>query len=149
MDGHVISSKAIYLILTNPIHCPTHGQWWSNFWMQLLQIEQWEARGGRYSKQVSQNFTLTECPLTIKSFVRGNFTSLLLIHSIDGVFKSTDSSNSGGWAFLGIIPGSLPDVMKRKVKSCINLSVRVCQSMQTPLKPRKFTNSSNINIPKL
>lgn len=27
MYGHLISSKAICLILTNPIHCPTHGQW--------------------------------------------------------------------------------------------------------------------------
>lgn len=33
--------------LTRPMHWPTQGQWWSNFWTQLLQMEQWEVRGGR------------------------------------------------------------------------------------------------------
>jgi hypothetical protein len=107
--------------LTRPMHWPTHGQWWSNFWIQLLQMEQCEARGGRYNRQVSQNFTLILWPLTIRSFVRGNFTSviLLLTHSIDWEGMPTDSSDSGGWQFLGIIPGSLPDVMKRNTKSCM------------------------------
>lgn len=107
--------------LTNPIHWPTHGQWWSNFWTQLLQIEQWEARGGRYSKQVSQNFTFTTWPLTCTSFIRGilKLEALLLTHSIDPDI-SYASSESGGREFLGMIPGSLPDVKYRKVKSCMS-----------------------------
>lgn len=104
------------------MHWPTHGQWWSNFWTQLLQIEQWEARGGRYSKQVSQNFTFTVWPLTLMSFIRGIFRLefLELTHSIDGEVFSIASSESGGCEFLGIIPGSPPDVKNRKEKSCTN-----------------------------
>lgn len=113
------------------MHWPTHGQWWSNFWTQLLQIEQWEARGGRYSKQVSQNFTFTAWPFIFKSFIRGIFRleTFGLTHSIDGVLSNA-SSDSGGCEFLGIIPGSPPDVKNRKAKSCTNhLQVRlVCFS---------------------
>lgn len=57
---------------TNPMHWPTQGQWWSKRSTQLLQMEQWEQRGGRYNMQVSQYFTLTGRPLTVTSFVRGN-----------------------------------------------------------------------------
>lgn len=105
--------------LTIPMHWPTHGQWWSNLCTQLLQIEQWDARGGRYSKHVSQNFTLTEWPLTKTSFVLGSFKwgVLPFTHSIEGVVASNPSSESGGFRFLGTIPGSLPEVMKRNTKS--------------------------------
>ena len=58
---------------TSPMHWPTQGQWWSKRSTQLLQMEQWEQRGGRYSMQVSQYFTLTGWPLTVTSFVRGNW----------------------------------------------------------------------------
>lgn len=55
----------------------------------------------------------------VTSFIRGIFKlePLLLTHSIDGVDISYASSDSGGLEFLGIMPGSLPDVKKRKVKS--------------------------------
>lgn len=114
------SENGIPIRLTKAMHWPTHGQWWSNLWTQLLQIEQWKARGGRYSWQVSQNFTLTVKPFTITSFVRGSFTfpNLLLTHSVDWVITSGISA-SGTSLFLGIIPGSLDDVKKRKVKACI------------------------------
>ncbi|CAA7389049.1 unnamed protein product [Spirodela intermedia] len=59
-----------------------------------------------HSHQVSQNFTFTEKPFTVSSLVRGSFLS-------------NASSKSGGWVFLGMIPGSLLDVRKRKIKSCI------------------------------
>jgi len=36
-------------------------------------MEQCEQRGGRYSIQVSQYFTFIPMPLTITSFVRGNW----------------------------------------------------------------------------
>lgn len=102
------------------MHWPTQGQWWSNLWTQLLHIEQWEVRGGRYSKHVSQNFTFTVWPLTITSLVRGSFRwgVVPLIHSMEGVGISNASSNSGGFEFLGTIPGSLPEVNRRNIKSC-------------------------------
>lgn len=114
------SEKWFPVILTKAMHWPTHGQWWSNLWTQLLQIEQWEARGGRYSWQVSQNLTLTVKPFSVISFVRGNFTfpTLLLTHSKDWLITSGFSA-SGASLFLGIIPGSLDDVKKRNVKSCM------------------------------
>lgn len=110
-------------LLTIPMHWPTHGQWWSNLWTQLSQIEQWEARGGRNSKQVSQYFTFTAWPFTIISFVRGSFIwgVLPLTHSIDGVVTSKASSDSGGLEFLGTIPGSLAEATKRKIKSCMKM----------------------------
>lgn len=101
--------------LTSPMHWPTHGQWWSNFWTQLLQMEQCEARGGRYSIHVSQYLTLTEWPFTTTSLVLGNLKwgVLSFSHSIEGVFISKASSHSGGVEFRGIIPGSLLEVNKR------------------------------------
>lgn len=93
-------------------------------------MEQWEARGGRYNKQVSQNFTLIVCPLIITSFVRGNFMleTLLFTHSMDEVLTSTVSSDSGGYKFLGIIPGSLLDVNTKNVKSCTNAKAIRCKT---------------------
>lgn len=43
---------------------------------------------------------------------------LFLIHSRDTVLARGVSSGSGGFAFLGTIPGSLADVKKRKIKAC-------------------------------
>ena len=76
-------------------------------------MEQWEARGGRYSKQVSQYFTFTVCPLTKTSLVLGSFKSQFVQSEADFV----ELSKSGGFAFLGTIPGSLADVKNRNVKS--------------------------------
>lgn len=90
--------------------------------MQLLQMEQCEDRGGRYLRQVSQNFTFTVKPFTMTSLVRRNLILgvLPLLQSIDGVLEPRNSSASGGaLVFLGTIPGSLADVMKRKTRSCI------------------------------
>jgi len=39
---------------------------------------------------------------------------------MEGVGISNVSSNSGGLEFLGTIPGSLPEVMRRKIKSCMS-----------------------------
>uniref|UniRef100_A0A0D9XWL3 Uncharacterized protein n=1 Tax=Leersia perrieri TaxID=77586 RepID=A0A0D9XWL3_9ORYZ len=85
-------------------------------------MEQCDDLGGRYLKQVSQNFTFTVKPLTVTSFARRNLIRGVLpeLHSIDGVFEPRNSSASGGaLVFLGTIPGSLADVMKRKKRSCI------------------------------
>lgn len=64
---------------------------------------------------MSQNFTLTVWPLTITSFVLGNFISEyeLFIQSEDLILLSS----SGGLEFLGTIPGLLEDVKNRKFKS--------------------------------
>lgn len=111
--------------LTAPMHWPTHGQWWSNLWTQLLQMEQWEARGDRYNKQVSQNLTWTVSPVS-------NFTSLILgslrvpvlpfaqSNDVDLHRSSSSDDDSGGFVFLGIIPGSPKLVRNKKPKSCNN-----------------------------
>jgi hypothetical protein len=107
------------LVLTSPMHWPTHGQWWSNFWTQLLQMEQCEDRGRRYLRQVSQNFIFTVKPFITASLVliRGVLPPL---QSIDGELDPRNSSASGGaLVFLGTRPGSLADAMKRKTRSCI------------------------------
>jgi hypothetical protein len=111
----------VTFVLTSPMHWPTHGQWWSNFWTQLLQMEQCEDRGGRYLRQVSQNLSFTVKPFTMTSFVRRNLIRGVppILHSIDGVVGRFRSSASGGGAlvFRGTIPGSLADVMNRKNRS--------------------------------
>lgn len=84
-------------------------------------MEQCEDRGGRYLRQVSQNFTFTVKPLTVTSFALRNLIRGVLpeLHSIDGVVEPRNSSTSGGaLVFLGTIPGSLADVMNRKKRSC-------------------------------
>uniref|UniRef100_A0A0E0F281 Uncharacterized protein n=1 Tax=Oryza meridionalis TaxID=40149 RepID=A0A0E0F281_9ORYZ len=89
--------------------------------LQLPDMEQCEDRGGRYLRQVSQNFTFTVKPLTVTSFDLRNLIRGVLpeLHSIDGVVEPRNSSASGGaLVFLGTIPGSLADVMKRKKRSC-------------------------------
>ena len=105
------------------MHWPTHGQWWSNLWTQLLQMEQCEDRGGRYRRQVSQNFTFTVKPFTMTSLARRNLIRGVLpsLQSMDGVLEPSSNSSASGGAlvFLGTIPGSLADVMKRKTRSCI------------------------------
>lgn len=83
-------------------------------------MEQCEDRGGRYLRQVSQNFTFTVKPLTVTSFALRNLIRGVLpeLHSIDGVVEPRNSSASGGaLVFLGTIPGSLADVMNRKKRS--------------------------------
>lgn len=86
-------------------------------------MEQCEDRGGRYRRQVSQNFTFTVKPFTMTSLVRRNLIRGVLppLQSMDGVLEpSSNSSDSGGaLVFLGTIPGSLADVMTRKTRSCI------------------------------
>ena len=78
-------------------------------------MEQCEDRGGRYLRQVSQNFTFTVKPFTMTSFGRWNLIRGVLppLQSMDGVLEPSNSSASGGGAlvFLGTIPGSLADVM--------------------------------------
>jgi len=102
---------------TWPMHCPTHGQWWSKQRTQLLQMEQWEQRGGRYSMQVSQYFVFTGTPFTITSLVRGSRKrGVCPPHSLGGVAESK-SSGSGGWVLRGIIPGSLPDVNNKRTST--------------------------------
>lgn len=65
--------------------------------------------------QVSQNLIFTEIPLTSTSLIRGNRNG--------GVCPAPTStfpsklSGSGGCAFRGIIPGSLPDVSSKRTKS--------------------------------
>uniref|UniRef100_A0A0E0BEY6 non-specific serine/threonine protein kinase n=1 Tax=Oryza glumipatula TaxID=40148 RepID=A0A0E0BEY6_9ORYZ len=89
--------------------------------LQLPDMEQCEDRGGRYLRQVSQNFTFTVKPLTVTSFALRNLIRGVLpeLHSIDGVVEPRNSSASGGaLVFLGTIPGSLADVMNRKKRSC-------------------------------
>jgi hypothetical protein len=88
----------------------------------LLQMEQCEDRGGRYLRQVSQNFTFTVKPLMMTSLVRRSLIRGVLppLQSIDGVLQPRNSSASGGaLEFLGTIPGSLVDVMDRKIRSCV------------------------------
>lgn len=81
-------------------------------------MEQCDARGGRYKRQVSQYLTLTVWPFTRTSLVLGNFKSGVALLTQSDDLKELDMlSESGGWEFLGIIPGLLEDVMKRKVKS--------------------------------
>ena len=111
------------------MHWPTQGQWWSNFWTQLLQMEQCDVRGGRYSRHVSQYLTFTTTPLTTTSLVRGTrrWGLAAFTHSVDGVVMSTTCSStptSGGRAFLGTIPGSLLDVRSRNAKSCRHFTTR-------------------------
>jgi hypothetical protein len=85
-------------------------------------MEQCDDRGGRYLRQVSQNFSFTVKPFTMTSFVRRNLIRGVppILHSIDGVAGRFRSSASGGGAlvFRGTIPGSLADVMNRKNRSC-------------------------------
>lgn len=106
---------ALVYELTSPMHCPTHGQWWSKRSTQLLQIEQCEHRGGRYSMQVSQYFVFTVIPLTTTSLTRGSRRG--------GVWFAPTSvlpskpSGSGGCALRGMIPGSLPEVRSRRLRS--------------------------------
>ena len=65
---------------------------------------------------MSQNLTFTVWPLTFTSLTLGSlmFGDLPLTHSMEGVVESGASSDSGGFKLLGTIPGSRPDVMKRK-----------------------------------
>jgi hypothetical protein len=118
-----LSHKCLVNKLTSPMHCPTHGQWWSKRSTQLLQIEQWEQRGGLYNMQVSQYFVFTVIPLTTTSFTRGK--------RMGGVWLAPTSalpskpSGSGGCALRGMIPGSLPEVRSRRLRSwkvawCLN-----------------------------
>jgi hypothetical protein len=97
------------------MHCPTHGQWWSNRSTQLLHIEQWEHLGGRKTIQVSQYFTFTSDPLTITSFTRGNC-------SLPGVAPDNEfpyvKSSSGGCNARGTIPGSWAEVIKSNASTC-------------------------------
>lgn len=62
--------------------------------------------------QVSQYLIFTEMPLTTTSLMRGKRNW--------GVPSEAPSypSGSGGCAFRGIIPGSLPEVSKRRIISC-------------------------------
>lgn len=98
-------------ICTWPIHWPTQGQWWSNRSTQLLQMEQWEHRGGRYNIHVSQYLTLTCIPLTVTSLVRGNCRP--------GVCEelSYENSSSGGCEFRGTTPGSRAEVRTRRIST--------------------------------
>jgi len=86
-------------------------------------MEQCEDRGGRYRRQVSQNFTFTVNPFTMTSLARRNLIRGVLpsLQSMDGVLEPSSNSSASGGAlvFLGTIPGSLADVMKRKARSCI------------------------------
>lgn len=100
-------------MLTSPIHCPTQGQWWSKCSTQLSQIEQCEQRGGLYSIQVSQYLTFTVIPLITTSFDRGKRGVWLVPNS--RLFSWL--SGSGGWAFRGIMPGSLPEVNRRSTSA--------------------------------
>lgn len=109
--------------LTNPMHWPTQGQWWSKRSTQLLQIEQCEHRGGLYSMQVSQYLTFTMTPFTITSFVRGNRNCCGVWPFPASLFISI-ASVSGGWVLRGTIPGSLPEVRSSNVKSWKTKEIR-------------------------
>lgn len=66
---------------------------------------------------VSQYFTLTGIPLTITSFVRGNWRLGVCCPPADAD-ESYRNSSSGGCKLRGIIPGSRVDVRKRSTKTC-------------------------------
>lgn len=103
---------------TNPMHCPTQGQWWSKRSTQLLQMEQCEQRGGRYSMQVSQYLTLTGRPLTITSLVRGNWRLGVCRPPISAdADVSYRNSSSGGCELRGTIPGSRDDVRSKSTST--------------------------------
>ena len=97
------------------MHCPTQGQWWSKRSTQLLQIEQWEQRGGLYNMQVSQYFVFTVIPLTTTSFTRGKRTGGVWLAPTSAL--PSNPSSSGGCALRGMIPGSLPEVRSRRLRS--------------------------------
>lgn len=107
------------LALTLPIHWPTQGQWWSKRSTQLLQMEQWEHLGGLYSMQVWQYLTLMTTPPTMTSLVGGNVPPRFPAQSADIFDVSASSSGSGGCALRGIMPGSLPDVIRRRNRTCM------------------------------
>lgn len=111
------------VLSTFPMHWPTQGQWWSKRSTQLLQIEQWEHLGGRYNMHVWQYLTLTTTPFTRMSFVGGKLWAPCWLpgQSADILEDSPTSSGSGGWAFRGTMPGSLPDVRRRRERICTNL----------------------------
>ncbi len=118
---------------TWPMHCPTQGQWWSKRRTQLLQMEQWEQRGGRYSMHVSQYFVFTDTPFTITSLVRGNRNRGVCPPQSPGeVAGSKSSSGSGGWVLRGIIPGSLPDVSSKRTNTWLQAQ---CHNNQRLLWP--------------
>ena len=81
------------------------------------------------------------------SFVLGNLKCgvLPLIHSMDGVVTLNVSSDSGGREFLGTIPGSLQDVNKRKVKSCIihQRCLLICLNTGRKIEVLQLYNISN------
>jgi hypothetical protein len=56
-------------------------------------------------------------PLTITSFVRGNWRLGVCLPSTD-TEESYRNSSSGGCELRGIIPGSLADVRKRRTNTC-------------------------------
>jgi hypothetical protein len=68
--------------------------------------------------QVSQYLVFTVIPWMITSFVRGKRKGGVW-PGVSGVCQSLPSG-SGGWALRGIIPGSLADVSRRRVKSWKN-----------------------------
>lgn len=108
---------------TFPMHCPTHGQWWSKRSMQLSHMEQWEQRGGRYSIHVLQYFTLTTIPLTVTFFIGGKLRGPIWLPKqlVEMLEVSNSSSGSGGLVFRGTIPGSVPEVSNRRTTICNNL----------------------------
>jgi hypothetical protein len=104
--------------LTSPMHCPTHGQWWSKRSTQLLQIEQCEQRGGQYNMQVSQYFVFMVVPFTSTSLTQGRRKG--------GVWFAPTSalpSGSGRCALRSMMPGSLPEVRSRRHRSWIVISM--------------------------
>ena len=92
------------------MHWPTQGQWWSKRSTQLLQTEQCEQRGGRYSMHVWQYFTFTTTPFTYTSRVGGSDHDAPVAGDAKEELSVAASSGSGGRAFRGMMPGSRPDV---------------------------------------
>lgn len=84
----------------------TQGQWWSKRSTQLSHRLQWEARGGRNILHVKQYFSLTVCPLTKISFVRGGgrYVGLLSAFgtSATGEGSTKGVTLPGGWHCIPI-----------------------------------------------
>lgn len=127
------------------MHWPTQGQWWSKRSTQLLQIEQWEHLGGRYSIHVWQYLTLTEMPLTRTSLVSGKPAEPCWPPGQSGKLDDSPmSSGSGGWAFLGMIPGSRPDVRSRTTRIWRTRTIVYSSSIQPITK--LYIHSISISI---
>jgi len=67
---------------------------------------------------VSQYLTRTGMPLTITSFVRGNWRLGVCLSPTSTGTEESYRNSSGGCELRGIMPGSLADVRERRTSTC-------------------------------